>query len=139
MTDITTGFSRSEDAGVEQMPADAKNIYSVGISTGGVAEMRMAQKLSGAHIVATTVDEKGVKFAQQRISEANLSDQIEAKLEDVAKPLAYTDEATISDALKAAGFTVQSVEQYAEQLFKDFMRTELSENVDNVIQVVATK
>ncbi len=221
MTDTTTQFSRSEDAGIELLPTDAKKIYSVGISTGGIAEMRMAEQLPGVHIIATTIDEKGIDFAKELIQDKGLADQIEVKLEDIARPLAYADdsfdyvyarlvlhylpkadlakslaelyrvlrsdgklfvvvrstecpdakregatydpetglttctvkedgreysytryfhtEESIAEAVRAAGFSVASIESYDEQLFKDFMRTVLSDNEDNIIQVVAVK
>ncbi|HSX15683.1 MAG TPA: methyltransferase domain-containing protein [Candidatus Saccharimonadales bacterium] len=221
-TDIAASFSKSEDVGIGLLPADAKQIYSVGISTGGIAEMRMAGLLPDAHIIATTIDEKGVAFATELIKEKGLDQQIEVKLEDVAKPLPYEDghfdyiyarlvlhylskddlattltelcrvlrsggklfvvvrsvecddakregatydpetclttcrvtnpdgstysytryfhtEESISAALEEAGFAVESVESYDEQLFVDFMRTELADHLDNVVQVVASK
>ncbi|HSX43156.1 MAG TPA: methyltransferase domain-containing protein [Candidatus Saccharimonadales bacterium] len=218
---IDPKFSRSEDAGVAAMPADAAEVYSVGISTGGVAEIRMAAEAPQAHIVATTVDEKGVAFARERITEQGVADRIQVKLEDVAQPLAYADgyfdyvyarlvlhylakadlassllelyrvlkaggklfvvvrstecpdamregvtyddetgltsctvheddktysysryfhtQDSISSALKTAGFSIESIEQYDEKLFKDFMRTVPSDFTDNVIQVIAGK
>jgi cyclopropane fatty-acyl-phospholipid synthase-like methyltransferase len=215
------GFSQSEDSGIELLPVEAKKIYSVGISTGGVAEIRMAHERPNAHIIATTIDEKGVVFAQERIAEAGLTSQVETKLEDVSKPLEYADgyfdyvyarlvlhylpknrlhdalkelyrvlriggkmfvvvrsvncpdatregaeyneetglttctvhdgdhtyryaryfhsEQTITNAVKTAGFTVQSVKSYDEKLFKDFMRTIPADHTDNIIQVIAER
>lgn len=84
--------SPSEDNGIAILTEQDRTIYSVGISTGGVAEIRMAQAHPKRHIIATTIDEKGVAFAQKYIAEQGLSDQIEAKIEDVAQPLAYSDD-----------------------------------------------
>jgi len=84
-------FSKSEEAGIELLPADAGHIYSIGISTGGIAEMRMARQLPNAHIIATTIDVKGAAFAEERIAEESLSSQITVKVEDVAQPLPYED------------------------------------------------
>lgn len=51
----------------------------------------MAEANSERHIVATTIDEEGVAFAQKFIREKHLDHQIEAKIEDVAAPLPYED------------------------------------------------
>lgn len=66
-------------------------IYSVGISTGGQAEVKMAQEDPKRQIVATTIDPEGAEFAKKRIIEAGLSGQIEVKIEDVSQPLPYPD------------------------------------------------
>ena len=93
MTDtVDPNFSQSEDAGVAAMPTDAKQIYSVGVSTGGIAEIRMAKQALGAHITATTLDEKGADFSSKIIAEHGLADRIEVKIEDVAGGLPYGDE-----------------------------------------------
>lgn len=83
--------SQSEDNGIALLTDNDQEIYSVGISTGGVAEIRMAEASPARHIVATTVDEEGVAFAQKFIREKHLESQIEAKIEDVAAPLPYED------------------------------------------------
>lgn len=68
-----------------------RRIYSVGISTGGIAEMRMAASNAKRHIIATTIDPDGALFAEQQIEHAGLVSQIEIRMEDVAKPLSYAD------------------------------------------------
>jgi ubiquinone/menaquinone biosynthesis C-methylase UbiE len=83
--------STSEDNGIAALSDTDLLVYSVGISTGGVAEIRMAQANHKRHIVATTVDKKGLAFAQNYIAERNLGGQIEAKIEDIAAPLPYPD------------------------------------------------
>ncbi len=83
--------SISEDNGIATLTNDDLQILSVGISTGGVAEIRMAEANPKRHIVATTIDEEGVAFAKKYITERHLDGQIEAKIEDVAEPLPYTD------------------------------------------------
>ena len=83
--------STSEDHGIAALANEDLELYSVGISTGGVAEIRMAETNPSRHIVATTIDEEGVAFAQKFIHERNLSNQIEAKIEDVSQPLPYED------------------------------------------------
>lgn len=83
--------SQSEDNGIALLTDADQEIYSVGISTGGVAEIRMAEANPARHIVATTVDEEGLAFAQKFISEKHLESRIETKLEDVSQPLPYND------------------------------------------------
>lgn len=84
--------SQSEDNGIALLTNNDLEIYSVGISTGGVAEIRMAESNPRRHIIATTVDEEGVAFAQSFIKERHLESQIDAKVEDVSKPLSYDDD-----------------------------------------------
>ncbi len=84
--------SISENNGLSLISDQDKNIYSVGISTGGLAEIRMARALSNRHIVATTIDPEGGSFAQSQIDQALLSDRIEVKIEDIAHTLPYADE-----------------------------------------------
>lgn len=84
--------SISENNGLSLISDEDKNVYSVGISTGGLAEIRMARTLANRHIVATTIDLEGASFAQTQIDQASLSDRIEVKIEDIAQPLPYTDE-----------------------------------------------
>jgi len=83
--------SPSEDRGIAALTVNDFKVYSVGISTGGVAEIRMAKASPKRHIIATTVDEEGVAFAQKFIHEKNLDNQIESKIEDVSQPLPYKD------------------------------------------------
>lgn len=214
-------FSESENAGIEWMPEDAQHVLSVGISTGGVAEIRMAELNPLRRIIATTLDEKGIDFAKKQIDDLGLSHQIDVKLEDVSKPLPYVEksfdyiyarlvlhylskteldaalyglhkvlkptgrffavvrstdcpdaqredasydpdtgltrctvdeegraysykryfhtQATITEHIEKAGFEVVSVIQYDEQLYKDFMRQEIADTTDNVIEIRATK
>ena len=83
--------STSEDNGIAALTDTDLEILSVGISTGGVAEIRMAQDNPQRHIVATTIDKEGVSFAQKYIAEQHLEQQIQAKIEDVSQPLPYDD------------------------------------------------
>lgn len=223
MTAMNAKPSISEDNGVAALTAQDLNVYSIGISTGGVAEIRMAKAEPGRHIIATTIDEKGARFAAEQVKEQGFDSQIEVKLEDVSKPLLYADnyfdfvyarlvlhylpkqdlqkalselhrvlksggrmfvvvrstecddakgpnttydpetcltthtktdqqtghahttiryfhtEDSISGHLRDAGFNVQYAKPYAEQLYKDFMRTDLSDTVDHVIELVVDK
>lgn len=83
--------SLSEDNGITALTNNDLQVLSVGISTGGVAEIRMAEANPKRHVVATTIDKEGVAFAQKYIAEKHLDGQIEAKIEDVADPLPYED------------------------------------------------
>lgn len=75
--------SISEEHGIAAIPPDAKAILSVGISTGGSAEIRMAQHHPDCHITATTIDKDGLDFAASLIAQQGLSQRIETKLEDI--------------------------------------------------------
>lgn len=81
--------SISERNGIDFLSPTDKKIYSVGISTGGLAEIKMAQSDRQRYIVATTVDETGAEHAKQCIREAGFSDQIEVKIEDVSQSIPY--------------------------------------------------
>lgn len=81
--------SISERNGINFLSSTDKKIYSVGISTGGLAEIKMAQSDGHKHIIATTVDSVGAEYAKQRIRESGFSNQIEVKIEDVSQPLPY--------------------------------------------------
>ncbi|MFS8562908.1 MAG: methyltransferase domain-containing protein [Rhabdochlamydiaceae bacterium] len=84
--------SISENNGLSLISDEHRNIYSVGVSTGGIAEIRMAKALASRRVIATTIDLEGANFAQNHIDQALLSDKIEVKIEDISKPLPYVDE-----------------------------------------------
>ncbi len=209
--------SISEDNGLALMTKQDKRIYSVGISTGAAAEMRMALASPSRHIIASTLDPEGIRFAKAQVEAAGMQDQIEVKLEDVAKSIPYSDgafdfiyarlvlhylskssliqaldelfrvlkpggklfvvvrsvdcveakgpdatldpktgmttyhsngltftryfhtEKSIQEHLLSVGFQIQHVKSYREQLCIDFQRKQLSEHVDALIEVLATK
>jgi SAM-dependent methyltransferase len=81
--------SISERNGIKFLSPTDKKIYSVGISTGGSAEIKMAQSVRERHIIATTIDLAGAEYTKQCIRESGLSDQVEVKIEDVSQPLPY--------------------------------------------------
>ena len=54
--------SKSEKRAIRLLNKSYTNILSVGISTGGSAEINIARKCPNAKIIATTIDEKGLKF-----------------------------------------------------------------------------
>lgn len=210
--------SISENHGIAILKDHDLNIFSIGISTGGVAEMRMAKLNSKRQIIATTIDSEGATFAQRHIDENGLSGQITVKIEDVSHPLPYkngsfdfiyarlvlhylikthlkmalgelhrilkkdgkffvvvrslqcyeaaaktsvydpttgfTDyttpagisykryfhtEESIGEYVTSAGFSIDHIESYEEQLYSDFQRTQLASHVDSLIELVASK
>lgn len=87
----TFKYSKSERRGLKLLKNEMKNILSIGISTGGSAEIKMAKKCPNAKIIATTIDKKGLKFSKEKISEFKEKEQIEVKLEDISKSMKYED------------------------------------------------
>lgn len=83
--------SISEKNGLEIIEENDLNILSIGISTSGFAEIRMAKKNPNSKIIATTIDEKGINIVKETIDKENLNNQIEVKLEDVTKKSNYPD------------------------------------------------
>ena len=83
--------SVSENNGIATLSNNDLQIYSVGISTGGIAEMRMAELNPQRRVIATTIDTKGANFAKAHIEAKRLSKQVIVKIEDVSKPLPYKD------------------------------------------------
>lgn len=83
--------SKSEKRGLKLLNPDMENILSIGISTGGSAELNMAKVCPKAKIVATTIDEKGLNFSIEKLSTFPEFERIEAKIEDVSKPMPYAD------------------------------------------------
>lgn len=83
--------SKSEKRSLKLLNPNMENILSIGISTGGSAEINMAKICPKAKIVATTVDEKGLNFSIEKMSNFEEFKRIEAKIEDVSKPMPYAD------------------------------------------------
>ncbi|MFV0339820.1 MAG: class I SAM-dependent methyltransferase [Parachlamydiaceae bacterium] len=210
--------SKSENNGIASLSENDLQVYSVGISTGGAAEMRMAELNPQRLITASTIDAEGAHFAQKQIEAKGLSKQVHVKIEDVTKPLPYESgafdfiyarlvlhylpkneltqalaelhrilksggklfvvvrstncheatsknaihdpltglttytsnngnsysrffhtEHSIQEYLKAAGFTIQSIKSYDEQLCIDFQRTRPSNYIDLLIEVLANR
>ncbi len=222
LTSLGAQPSVSEERGLALLNDTDLVIFSPGISTGGFAEIRMAKSNPSRHIISTTIDDKGLSFAQEVIETSGVKNQIDTKLEDLRDmnyPEDYFDfiyarlvlhylsaqdldavlhrmylslkkngrifvvvrsiknpntndpeytydpvtklsrdvhrradgsiEATsvryfhspesISEHLESAGFHIVAIEEYQERLYKDFMRKEISPNIDHLIEVVATK
>lgn len=84
--------SKSEENGINLITANDLNILSIGISTAGSAEIKMAEKNHNSHIIATTIDKEGLNYTKNIIEQYGLSDRIEIKLEDVSEKMPYNDE-----------------------------------------------
>lgn len=82
----------SEEHGLAALRSSDLIVYSVGISTGGSAEIRMAKMEEDRCVVATTLDVKGAAFTKNEVDSQGLSQQIVVKIEDVTQPLPYEDE-----------------------------------------------
>lgn len=83
--------SPSEEHGVALLTPEDADVLSIGISTGGEAEIRMAQLQPGRHIIATTLDKEGAAKTRQKITAAGLSSNIKIKVEDVSLMGGYTE------------------------------------------------
>jgi len=75
--------SLSEEHGLSLLRNSDLHIFSPGISTAGIAEIRMAMENPKRKIVATTIDEKGLEFARKTIADSGFENQIVTRLEDV--------------------------------------------------------
>ncbi len=209
--------SLSENNGIAALSSQDKLVYSVGISTGGASEMRMAKSAPHRRVIATTMDPVGAAFAQNQIKHAGLCKQIDVRIENVAEPLPYPNEhfdfiyarlvlhylskseldralgelhrilktsgrifivmrsidtpdarskdslfdpqtgmttsfsngltarrcfhseESIQQHLTSAGFQIQHLSSYEEQLCLDFHRTKPAEDVDVLIEMIARK
>lgn len=84
-------ISKSEASGLSYLKSTDLKVLSVGISTGGAAEINMAKQSSPRHIIATTIDEKGLEITSSKVEELGLSNQISLKIEDISEPLTYKE------------------------------------------------
>lgn len=84
--------SKSEENGINLITANDLNILSIGISTAGSAEIKMAEKNRNSHIIATTIDKEGLNYTKNIIEQYGLSERIETKLEDISEKMPYNDE-----------------------------------------------
>ena len=84
--------STSEEHGINLITEKDLNILSIGISTAGSAEIKMAEKNRNSHIIATTIDKEGLNYTKNIIEQYGLSDRIETKLEDISEKMPYNDE-----------------------------------------------
>lgn len=84
-------LSISEEHGINLIKRKDRNILSIGISTAGSAEIEMARKNPNSHIIATTIDTKGLAYTKKIIAKEGLEDRIELRIEDISEKLPYTD------------------------------------------------
>lgn len=83
---------KSEANGINLLTDKDLLVYSIGISSAGVAELEMIKRNPNRHIIATTIDEKGIGETKEFVEKEKISKNIELKLEDVSNPLPYSDE-----------------------------------------------
>jgi cyclopropane fatty-acyl-phospholipid synthase-like methyltransferase len=83
--------SESEENGLALIRPTDLIVFSPGISTGGIAEIRMALGNRDRKVIATTIDDKGLEYAAKNISELGLGQQIDARLEDLRKDFPYPE------------------------------------------------
>lgn len=91
MKDNIFKSSKSEKRALKILDKKMQNILSVGISTGGAAEINIARKCPKARIIATTIDEKGLEFSNDKLKNFKESERITTKIEDVSKKMPYED------------------------------------------------
>ncbi len=82
-------FSKSEQNGLALLGQDDLVIFAPGVSTGGIAEMKMASGNNKRTVIGTTIDEVGAEHAREMIIKYGLDGQVQIKVEDVSKPLPY--------------------------------------------------
>ena len=81
--------SISEKNGLDLIRKEDLKILSIGISTAGAAEIQMAMENENRHIIATTIDNKGLEYTKNIVKQKGLEDRIELKIEDVSKKMIY--------------------------------------------------
>lgn len=69
-----------------------KNILSIGISTGGSAELKFAKICKEAKVIATTIDENGLEFTKMQLEKHEEGRRVDAKIEDISKKMPYEDD-----------------------------------------------
>jgi cyclopropane fatty-acyl-phospholipid synthase-like methyltransferase len=84
--------SISEENGLSKLRISDTVIFSPGISTAGFAEIRMVKDNPDRKVIATTIDRKGLEFANETIRRLGYEKQIETKLEDLSDEWGYPDE-----------------------------------------------
>ena len=126
----TFKYSKSEKRGLKHLNKYMTNILSIGISTGGSAEISMAKKCPNAHIIATTVDEKGLTFSKEKIEE------IETKVKRQ-----FLFEKQLKEVLTSHNFKILSTKSYKKWVYTDYERTRnnRSKKPNFLTEVVVTK
>ncbi len=85
-------LSISEMNGINKLENSDKMILSVGISTNGRAEIEMAKRNKDCTIIATTLDEIGIKETAEILKKEGFAERINLRLEDISKKQNYGDE-----------------------------------------------
>ena len=75
----------------EVMSDKDKDVLSIGMSTGGETEMLFARLNPDRHVVATTIDSKGLELTREKIQRAGLSDRVKAIRQNVRNKMRYAD------------------------------------------------
>lgn len=83
--------SKSEKRALKLLSSSMTNILSIGISTGGSAEINMAKACPNAKIIATTIDKKGLDFTNEALKKYEMAGRIITKIEDVSDKMPYAD------------------------------------------------
>lgn len=84
-------YSPSEQRGLSLLTDRDLIVFSPGISTGGVAEIKMALENPNRTIIATSLDGNGISELKKTVNVSGLNKQIEIKNEDISKPNSYPD------------------------------------------------
>ena len=95
--------SITEAHGLELLSANMRSIISIGISTGGSAEIQMARLCPNATIIATTIDERGLAETKAEIEKLGLSNRIICKLANCAESWAPLFSGAVSAGDSVAG------------------------------------
>jgi ubiquinone/menaquinone biosynthesis C-methylase UbiE len=114
-------YSKSEKRGLKLLNSNMEKILSIGISTGGSAEIAMAKKCPNAKIIATTIDEKGLAFSVEKLSNFKEFNQIDVRIEDVSKSMPYED--NNFDFIYARLVLHYLTKQQLEKVLKEIHRT----------------
>lgn len=83
--------SVSEEHGLSWMRDSDKDVLSIGISTEGSAEIRMAAGSKDRKIIATTIDKEGLEHTRALVKKKGLENQIFAKYENIKDKMPYPD------------------------------------------------
>ncbi len=84
--------SKSEKRALKLLNKNMLNVLSIGISTGGSAEINIARRCPNAKIIATTIDEKGLQFSNEKLKNYAEAKRIVTKLEDVTEKMPYAND-----------------------------------------------
>ena len=84
--------SRSEQDGLDTLSPTDLNILSVGISTGGKAEIKMLNMEPKRQVTATTLDENGLEMLRKQVEGTAITGRLDLRIEDISSDsLPYAD------------------------------------------------